>query len=181
MRRLRFRTKIFLALGGVTCVSLALVLVLLQEFTVRRVHASAQDRFEGTLAAFQRLEALRARFLTDEIESLAGSNPQFRTILSTASLAQADLGFGGTEDAGEALHDANLRLESLVPSLAVFAKNDVVLVANADGDLLYSKSEPGRFGDGLGAFPLLRSIAATEGGRCSRQAAPRRRARCSRR
>ena len=161
MRHLRFRSKIFLALGGITCVSLALVLVLLQEFTVRRVHASAQERFERTLAAFRRLEALRARFLADEIESLAGSNPQFRTILSTASLAQADLGFGGAEHAEDALRDANLRLESLAPSLAVFAKSDVVLVANADGELLYSKAEPGRSGDGLGALPLLRSIAAT--------------------
>jgi class 3 adenylate cyclase len=161
MRRLRFRSKIFLALGGITCVSLALVLVLLQEFTVRRVHASAQERFDRTLAAFRRLEALRARFLNDEIESLAGSNPQFRTILSTASLAQADLGFGGAEQAGEALRDANLRLQSLAPSLAVFAGSDVVLVANAEGELLYSKAEPGRFGDGLGAFPLLRSIAAS--------------------
>jgi class 3 adenylate cyclase len=161
MRRLRFRTKIFLALGGIACVSLALVLVLLQELTVRRVHESAQERFERTLGAFRRLEALRARFLSDEIESLAGSNPQFRTILSTASLAQADLGFGGGGQAGEALRDANLRLESLAPSLAVFARNDVVLVANAEGDLLYSQAEPRRFGDGLGALPLLRSIAAT--------------------
>ncbi len=161
MRRLRFRSKIFLALGGITCVSLALVLVLLQEFTVRRVHASAQERFDRTLSAFQRLEALRARFLTDEIESLAGSNPQFRTILSTASLAQADLGFGAAEHTPDVLRDANLRLQSLAPSLAVFASNDVVLVANAEGELLYSQVEPGRFGDGLGALPLLRSIAAT--------------------
>jgi class 3 adenylate cyclase len=161
MRHLRFRSKIFLALGGITCVSIALVLALLQEFTERRVQASAQERFDRTLAAFRRLEALRARFLTDEIESLAGSNPQFRTILSTASLAHADLGFGGGEPAGEALRDANLRLRSLAPSLAVFADSDVVLVANAAGELLYSRAEPDRFGDGLGALPLLRSIAAT--------------------
>ncbi|MFI5217686.1 MAG: adenylate/guanylate cyclase domain-containing protein [Candidatus Limnocylindria bacterium] len=173
MRRLRFRTKIFLALGGIACVSLALVLVLLQELTVRRVRESAQERFERTLTAFRRLEDLRARFLSDEIESLAGSNPQFRTILSTASLAQADLGFGGGGDVGEALHDANLRLESLAPSLAVFAKNDVVLVANAEGDLLYSKAEPGRFGDGLGALPLLRSIAATGDGQALLRAGER--------
>jgi class 3 adenylate cyclase len=173
MRRLRFRSKIFLALGGIACVSLALVLVLLQELTVRRVRESAQERFERTLTAFRRLESLRARFLSDEIESLAGSNPQFRTILSTASLAQADLGLGGADKAGEALHDANLRLESLAPSLAVFAKNDVVLVANAEGDLLYSKAEPGRFGDGLGALPLLRDIAATGEGEGLLRAAER--------
>ncbi|HEY8153405.1 MAG TPA: adenylate/guanylate cyclase domain-containing protein, partial [Myxococcota bacterium] len=160
-------------MGGIACVSLALVLVLLQELTVRRVRENAQERFERTLTAFRRLEDLRARFLSDEIESLAGSNPQFRTILSTASLAQADLGFGGGGDAGEALHDANLRLESLAPSLAVFAKNDVVLVANAEGDLLYSKAEPGRFGDGLGALPLLRSIAATGDGQALLRAGER--------
>jgi class 3 adenylate cyclase len=161
MRGLRFRTKIFLALGGVTCISIALVLLLLQEFTVRRVRASAEERFERTLEAFRRLEELRARFISDEIESLSGSNPQFRTILSTASMAGADLGFGGAEATGDALRDANLRLESLAPSLAIFARSDVVLVANAAGELLYSKAEPQRFGDGLGALPLLRSVAAT--------------------
>lgn len=164
MRRARFRTKIFLALGGITGVSLALVLVLLQQFTVRRVHASAQERFERTLAAFRQLEALRERFLSDEIESLAGSNPQFRTILSTASLAQADLGFGDSGSASAALRDANLRLESLMPSLPVFAKNAVVLVANAEGELLYSKAEPGRQGDDLAKLPLLRQVAATGSG-----------------
>jgi adenylate cyclase len=164
MMRLRFRTKIFAALGAIVCASLALIAFLLQDDTVRRVHASARERFERTLAAFRQVEALRERFFADEVESLAASNPQFRPILATASLAAADLGFGDGSERADPLHDANLRLNSLVPSLALFAKSDIVLVANAAGELLYSKDEPQRFGDDLTELALLRDVATAGSG-----------------
>ena len=143
MRRLRFRTKIFLALGAITCASLALVLVLLQEFTVRRVHASAQERFERTLAAFRRLEALRARFLTDEIESLAGEQsavphrssrpPRWRRPISASAAPSRRARRCATRTCA---------CSRWRPRWRSSPKSDVVLVANAAGELLYSKAEP---------------------------------------
>jgi class 3 adenylate cyclase len=161
MSRLRFRTRIFAALAAIVCVSLAVIALLLQSYTARRVHETARERFERTQAAFHQLEALRERFFADEVESLAAANPQFRPILATASLASADLGFGGAgASTADPLRDANLRLDSLVPSLALFAKSDIVLVANAAGELLYSKVDPHRFGDDLAEVVLLHEVGA---------------------
>ena len=76
-------------------------------------------------------------------------NPLFRTVLSAASVAEDDLGFGGAPPRDEQLRDANLRLRSLLPSLAGVARHDVFAVANAAGELIYTRVAPERFGDSL--------------------------------
>lgn len=160
MPRLRFRTRIFIAMGGLVGLAIALILALLQDATVRRVREDFGERFQRTAATFRRLQALRTESVTDEVAELVQGNPQLRTVLSMASLARTDLGFAEPPRNGEASRDANLRLESILSSLAIQRNNDVVVVANAQGELLYSKVDPQRFGDDISALGAFRSVAS---------------------
>ncbi len=85
--RLRFRTKIWIVLCGLTAAALAVA----RDAALRSAHAESRARFDRTLAAFHELQRLRARWASAEIDSLSAANPQLRTILSTATLAGADL------------------------------------------------------------------------------------------
>jgi class 3 adenylate cyclase len=173
--RLRFRSKIFLALAALLCAALAATLVTVRDVATRRARADAEERFARAQQAFLRLQSLRTRFVADAVDGLAASNAQFRTVLSTASVAAADLGLAsgfaapgaGAAEAGgaegeEALRDANLRLRSLVPSLALARESDVFVVTSANAELLYAKTDPERAGDDLSGLPLLRAAASGE-------------------
>lgn len=166
--RLRLQAKVFLALAGLVCLSMAAALLLLEQLTSRRVEARFAEGFAHARAAFRELQSLRLRFLADEIEALARANPQLRTVLSTASLsADFDLGFGspgGGADAETARRDANLRLRSLLPSLALAERSDVLVVLSADGELLYSRADPERAGDALEELPIYLQTVETGGG-----------------
>jgi adenylate cyclase len=161
----RFSTKVFLALAGLVCLSMALALLVLEQLASRRVEERFAEGFAHARTAFRELEALRLRFVADEIESLARANPQLRTVLSTASLAtDFDLGFGAPGAGAEAaLRDANLRLRSLLPSLALSGRSDVLVVLSAAGQLLYSRADPERAGDALAELPLYR-VTVERGG-----------------
>ncbi|MGH7901071.1 MAG: hypothetical protein ACRENZ_04975, partial [Thermodesulfobacteriota bacterium] len=152
---LSFRTKIFIVLGAVVFLSIATILVILQETTKERVKTSIRNRFENTIYAFRELQELRTQFASDEINSLTLSNPQFRTILSTASVGTEDVGFGLPTDQNEILKDANLRLNSMLPFLPIYQKSDVFLVTNAEGELLFTKAEPESFGENLSELSLF--------------------------
>jgi len=160
MTRLRFRTRIFVAMGGLVGLAIALILALLQDATSRRVREDFAERFQRTAATFRQLQALRTESVTNEVAALVQGNPQLRTVLSVASLARTDLGFEEPPRRGEAERDANLRLESMLSSLAIYRNNDVLLVANAEGELLYSKVDPRRFGDDLSGLGAFRSVAS---------------------
>jgi class 3 adenylate cyclase len=160
--RLRLRTKLFLALGALSCLSLALAMAVVRDVSGRRLREDLAGRFARAGAAFAELEQLRVDLVREEIESLCRSHAQLRTVLSTVSVAAADLGFGEAPDAESRLHDANLRVRSLLPSIALAQRSDVFLVASRSGELVYSKADPGRAGDPLGGLALLR--AAIEDG-----------------
>ncbi|HTO55109.1 MAG TPA: adenylate/guanylate cyclase domain-containing protein [Myxococcota bacterium] len=162
--RLRFRTKIWIALCGVVGVALAVALAVAQGAAVRRVREESRARFDHTLAAFHELQRLRERFASAEIDALSRANSQLRTVLSTASLASADLGFGGAAHE-DALHDANLRLQSALPSLALDEKLVVFALADAQGRLLFSRADPERYGQDLRALGRVASV--TQGARAS--------------
>jgi class 3 adenylate cyclase len=157
--RLRFRTKVWIVLCGLVGAALAVALLVAQDAALRRVRAESRARFDRTLVAFHELQLLRARFASAEIDALSRANPQLRTILSTASLAGADLGVGVAKPE-DALHDANLRLQSALPSLALDPKLVVFALANADGRLVYSRADPERYGQDLRALGLVRDVAA---------------------
>src|SRR5919108_6223831 len=93
-----FRTKIFIVLGAVVFLSITTVLLVLQETTKNRIKKNIRERFENTIYTFRQLQELRTQFASDEINSLTVGNPQFRTILSTASVGAEDLGFGSPTD-----------------------------------------------------------------------------------
>lgn len=155
---LSFRTKIFLVLGAVVFLSIATVLLVLQETTKNRVRENIKTRFEGTIQAFRQLQELRTQFASDEIDSLAISNAQFRTILSTASVGTQDFGFGQPTSQDEVLKDANLRLNSLLPFISIYQKSDVFLVTNAGGELLFTKADPDKFGKSLSNLPIFGKV-----------------------
>jgi adenylate cyclase len=163
--RLRFRTKIWIALCGVVGAALAVALAVAQDAALRRVRDESRAGFDRTLVAFHELQRLRAQYASAEVDALSRANPQLRTILSTASLASADLGFGGAAAPEDALHDANLRLQSALPSLAAEDKLVVFALADAQGRLLYSRADPERYGEDLLAIGRVRSVA--EGARAS--------------
>jgi adenylate cyclase len=155
---LSFRTKIFIVLGVVVFLSLTTILLVLQEMTKERVKKNIRERFENTIYAFRQLQELRTQFASDEINSLTVGNPQFRTILSTASVGTEDLGFGSPTDHNEILKDANLRLNSLLPFLSIYRKGDVFVVTDAQGELLFTKSDPKEFGKNLSDLPFFQQI-----------------------
>ncbi|MCX5740765.1 MAG: hypothetical protein NTZ61_20140, partial [Proteobacteria bacterium] len=161
--RLRFRTKLFLVFGLLVATALGAALVVVRVETERRVRDDFDLRFARTLAAFRQLQDLRRHTVADEVDVLARSNPVFRTVLSTVSVAEDDLGFGGAPPREEQLRDANLRLRSLLPSLAVASRHDVFVVASAEGELVYTRVDPERFGDSLlGVPPLARAARGEE-------------------
>jgi adenylate cyclase len=162
--RLRFRTKIWIALCGVVAAALAVALLVAQDAALRRVRDESRARFDRTLVAFHELQQLRARFASAEIDALSRANPQLRTVLSTATLAGADLGLGGAPRE-DALHDANLRLQSALPSLALDEKLVVFALADAQGRLLYSRADPERYGQDLRALGAVEQV--TQGARAS--------------
>jgi class 3 adenylate cyclase len=125
----------------------------------RRAREEIEERFDRTRAAFRQIQALRRRSVADEVDSLARSHPLFRTVLSTASVGEGDLGFGGLPSPEDRLRDANLRLRSLLPSLAIAARNDVFVVASASGALVFDRTEPERYGGDLSGVALLREAA----------------------
>ncbi|MGE5445523.1 MAG: adenylate/guanylate cyclase domain-containing protein [Ignavibacteriales bacterium] len=153
-----FRTKIFIVLGAVIFLSITTVLFILQETTKDRVKKNIRERFENTIYAFRQLQELRTQFASDEINSLTVGNPQFRTILSTASVGTEDLGFGSPTDHSEILKDANLRLNSILPFLSIYRKGDIFVVTNAEGELLFTKSDPREFGNNLSDLPLFQKV-----------------------
>lgn len=160
--RLTFRAKLWGVLCGLVFVALAFALKFAEDATLNRVQADSLARFQRTLAAFSELQRLRAELLDQSIETLSRANPQLRSILSTASLAGSDLGFGPEPSPaaqGEALRDANLRLQSALPSLALHDSQRVFAVASATGELLYSKADPDRYGQDLSQLDIVRHIA----------------------
>ena len=160
--RLRFRTKLFLVFGLLVATALGAALAVVRVETERRVRDDFDERFARTIAAFRQLQDLRRRTVADEVDVLARSNPVFRTVLSTVSVAEDDLGFGGAPPRDEQLRDANLRLRSLLPSLAVASRHDVFAVASAAGELVYTRVDPERFGDSLSDVPPLARAARGE-------------------
>ncbi|HXZ86735.1 MAG TPA: adenylate/guanylate cyclase domain-containing protein [Myxococcota bacterium] len=162
--RLRFRTKVWGALCGVAAAALALALLVAQDAALGRARAETRARFDRTLAAFRELLQLRARYVSAEIDALSRANPQLRTVLSTASLAGEDLGLGGAQPE-DALHDANLRLQSALPSLALDPKLALFALADADGRLVFSRADPERYGPDLRALGLVRTVG--EGARAT--------------
>ena len=153
---LSFRTKIFLVLGAIVFLSIATVLLVLQQTTKNRVEENIKKRFDSTIYAFRELQELRIQFASDEINSLTMSNPQFRTILSTASVGTEDFGFGAPTDHNEVLKDSNLRLNSILPFLPIYQKSDIFLVTNSEGELLFTKADPNEFGKNLSDLSLFR-------------------------
>lgn len=162
--RLRFRTRLFFVIGLLVATALTAALLLVRNETERRVRADFTVRFERTVAAFRQLQELRRKIAADEITALAMANPQFRTVLSSASIAVVDdLGFGGGPSQQELLADANLRLRSLLPSLAIAERHAVFAVTSAKGELVFTRGAPERFGDSLAKVaPIDRAMRGQE-------------------
>ncbi len=160
--RMSFRTRISVVLVVVLALAFGLVLVLVQDVTRERVQEDFAGRFARAVAALRQVQRMRADFVERELASLTTGHPQFRTILSTASLAGADLGFGPGPATG-GLRDANLRIRSLLPSIPLAFASDVFVVASGEGELLFTKVDPDRFGDDLSTLPVLRRAAAAAG------------------
>ncbi len=152
--KLRFSSRIFLALGGLVCLALVVALGVFEPLLRRRAERDFDARFERAERAFVELEALRTRALAEQIALVASHNAQLRTVLSTASLGD-DLGFGPPAAADSALRDAHLRLRSLLPSLPLAERSDVLVVLSGSGQLLWSRADPERVGDDLAQLPLF--------------------------
>jgi class 3 adenylate cyclase len=160
---LGFRGRVFLYLAGLVALAIAAALLALESVTSRRMEERFADRFARARSAFHELESLRLRFISERVDTLVRESPQLRTVLSTASLsADFDLGLGApSAGADSALRDANLRLRSLLPSLALAEPGVVLVVLSSTGKLLYSGAATERVGDDLSGLGVYR--AAIEG------------------
>lgn len=159
--KLNFKTKLYCVLSGLVGISLLTVLLTVESYITERIEENFSREFRNTVAAFRHTQTLQNQYISDEIASLSQSNPQFRTILSTASLGSGDLGFGGDTPSEVGSEDANLRLNSILPSLVINQKSDIFIVTNSTGQLLYSKVSPKTYGVELTALKIL--VSAYEG------------------
>jgi adenylate cyclase len=144
------------------CLSIICILFILQETTKNRIQENIRERFQGSQAAFRHLQDLRKQFVVDAINNLTTSNAQFRSILSTASVSSDELGLEKREEDGDLLTDANLRLNSLLPFLPMYREFDIFIVANADGNLLFSKAATQRSGDDISDLPLFEQFGEND-------------------
>lgn len=157
--RRSFRAKLFLTLGALVCIAIAMVVAVAETLVQQQFRSDFTERFDRTVVSFHRLQQQRAQFVADEVVSLSRGNPQFRTILSTASVTSDPLGLGGGTSRDEVLRDANLRLRSLLPGLVLHEKSEVFVLVDAEGRLLYSKAAPDSYGDDLSGLGLLPEVA----------------------
>ena len=157
--KLSFHTKLFIALGVVVCLSTMSILFILQGTTKRHITENIKNKFEGTRLAIRHLQELRVKFAVNSINNLTISNAQFRSVISTASVNGDDMGFGGTDNEGETLKDAHLRLSSILPFLSIYREADLFIVANAEGVLLFTKASPEVFGDDLTNLHIFEELA----------------------
>ena len=154
-----FHTKLFIALGAIVCLSTMSILFILQGTTKKHIKENIKSKFEGTRLAIRHLQELRAKFAINAINNLTISNAQFRSVISTASVNGGDMGFGGTDNEGETLKDAHLRLSSILPFLPVYREADLFIVTNAEGILLLTKASPEIFGDDLTNLHIFEELA----------------------
>src|SRR3972149_4191272 len=91
---LSFRTKIFLVLGAIVFLSIATVLLVLQQTTKNRVEENIKKRFDSTIYAFRELQELRIQFASDEINSLTmGDSHRLALVRQTPGVTEG-FGFG---------------------------------------------------------------------------------------
>ena len=145
-------------IGLTVCLSIVSILFILQETTKNRIKDDIIKKFESTRVALRQLQEFRDQYAVDAINTITVSNAQFRSILSTASVSEDELGFGEDDKEDDILKDTNLRLNSLLPFLSLYQKSDVIIVTNAEGVLLFSKVSPERFGDDLSGIPLFEEM-----------------------
>ena len=130
---LGFRSRVFLYLAGLVALAIAAASFALEQVAARRMEERFADRFTRARTAFHELESLRLRFIAEKVGTLVQESPQLRTVLSTASLsADFDLGLGAPAGGADtALRDANLRLRSLLPSLALAEPGEALVVLSS--------------------------------------------------
>jgi len=157
--KISFHSKLFLALGMVVCLSMVTVLLAVQETTKRQIQENIEKRFSNTLVALRHLQKVRTQFAIDTIDTLMNYNAHFRSILSTASVAQDTLGFDEVDDEDDVFRDANLRLASILPFLSFYAHADIFITTNADGVLLYSKQFPDKYGVDLAHLHVFKELS----------------------
>lgn len=156
--KIKFHTKLFIVIGLTVCLSMVCMMVILQKTTEDRIRDNIIKKFKSTRMALRQLQEFRNRYAADAIKTLAVSNAQFRSVLSTASVNRYDIGVGEDDSEDVVLKDANLRLNSILPFLSLYQKSDIMIVTNAEGVLLFSKASPERFGDDLSYLPLFEEL-----------------------
>jgi hypothetical protein len=65
--RRSFRAKLFLTLGAVVCVSIAIVVMVGHSLVQQQFRSDFADRFERTVLSFHRSRMQRAQFVADEV------------------------------------------------------------------------------------------------------------------
>ncbi len=158
--KMSFRTKLFIALGAVVCISTMCILFILQATTKTHIKENIISKFEGTRQAIRHLQELKVKFAVSAIDNLTISNAQFRSVISTATVGGDDMGFGSTDDNESGiLKDVHLRLSSILPFLSIYRDADLFIVTNAEGVSLFTKASPEAFGDDITDLYIFEELA----------------------
>ena len=157
--RLRFRTKIWAVLCGFVFAALAVALVVAQDATLSRARDESRAALRPHARRLLRAPApargaARGRDRRGDAHEPAAAHDPLDRVASRRPISAS-----GSAPTNDALRDANLRLQSALPSLALHERQVIFAVASAEGQLLYSKADPERYGQDLSAMELVRRVA----------------------
>ncbi len=166
---LSFRAKLQIAFIGVSLVLVGGALFAARDAAMRAAQQNIERTFARTAAQLENLVKTRLSSFED-IASAAVSDPLFRsqiqrTVQSDSALGLGDEGdgLGGGAEGGDDNPVAEAHGIFQSAELPLFQRYPVLAIVNAEGELLFSKGEPTRFGGAVKDVPLVGKGASQRG------------------
>ena len=156
MGRLSFRTKLQLVLVSFALVLIGSALFAVRHATVTAVRDKIEHDFEQTRTILAQQTKAQIAALEDALATALG-DPLFRSQLGEASARADETGLeeeapperSSIKEAHEVFSSADLPLMNRYPGFAVL---------NVDGQRVFSKAAPARFGDNMSRTPIVAAV-----------------------
>lgn len=158
MSRLSFRTKLQLVLVSFAVVLIGSALLAVRRATLAAVREKIEHDFAQTRTILGQQTHAQIAALDDALATALG-DPVFRSQLGQASNRAQDTGLEEeSEDRPSALLEAHEIF--LSADLPLMNRYPGFAVLNADGQRVFSKANPARFGDNMSRLPIVQQVRA---------------------